>query len=163
MLCAAGAQCKPDLQAMSKRLSSRYATVDGAQREMLKLTTDTLLSMSPGPYSSTPSIFPASLINIPVNFISSRLIFDTPFSKTYCTPAPRPARPIMFRVPDSNWSGKKSGWISLSELLPVPPLTMGESSIPSRTYNPPVPCGPRRDLWPVKASMSMSPDAASTG
>lgn len=59
----------------------------------------------------------------------------------------------MFNVPDSNLSGKKSGWVNECDKLPVPPdinglqISFNLSSI----INPPIPWGPNRLLWPVKA------------
>ena len=38
--------------------------------------------------------------------------------------------------------------------MPVPPANNGSTSVPFLTYMPPVPCGPRSDLCPVKQRIS---------
>ena len=60
--------------------------------------------------------------------------------------------PGVFKVPLSILSGRKSGWIIDSELLPVPPSFKEDISMLSEIYNPPVPCNPKSDLWPGKAN-----------
>ena len=59
----------------------------------------------------------------------------------------------MFNVPDSNLSGKKSGWVSECDKLPVPPNINGLqiSFNLLSIIKPPIPWGPNRLLWPVKA------------
>ena len=59
----------------------------------------------------------------------------------------------MFNVPDSNLSGKKSGWVNECDKLPVPPRIKGLHILfnSSSIINPPIPWGPNKLLWPVKA------------
>ena len=65
-----------------------------------------------------------------------------------------PIIPGIFNVPDSNLSGKKSGCVKEWDKLPVPPKIVGVqiSFSLSSMINPPIPCGPRRLLCPVKAN-----------
>ena len=71
----------------------------------------------------------------------------------------------MFGVPGSKRSGRKSGTSSVWEILPVPPLKSGSileaSSL--RIRKPPIPCGPRSPLCPVKASASSFNSSISIG
>ena len=67
-------------------------------------------------------------------------------------PSFKPTIPGIFNVPDSNLSGRKSGWFSAWERLPVPPKINGRhiSFSSSLIIKPPIPCGPSKLLWPVK-------------
>ena len=66
-------------------------------------------------------------------------------------PWSRPTIPGIFKVPHSNLSGRKSGWVKREELLPVPPTKTDLASAfnLSSIIKPPIPWGPRRDLCPV--------------
>ena len=84
-------------------------------------------------------------------------MLSTPILFINSSPAFSPYMPAILSVPASNLSGRKSGTVSKSETLPVPPLISGSISgtVSSLIINPPVPWGPSRDLWPVKQRMSM--------
>jgi len=66
------------------------------------------------------------------------------------TPAPNPAIPGVFIVPDSMQSGRKSGWNSSPIDCSVPPSFKGRREISGPIYKKPVPWGPTTLLWPER-------------
>ena len=80
-------------------------------------------------------------------------MFSMPSFLINLMPSFKPTIPGIFNVPDSNLSGKKSGWLSAWERLPVPPNINGShiSLSSSLIIKPPIPWGPSKLLWPVNA------------
>ena len=92
-------------------------------------------------------------------------MFSMPSFLINLMPSFKPTIPGIFNVPDSNLSGKKSGWLSAWERLPVPPNINGShiSLSSSLIIKPPIPWGPSKLLWPVKAKALKLNSAKSTG
>ena len=152
--CIRGAQCSPERTSIPAAESRAATTSCGSKPVTLKLTTPTRGESAGGPYSVTPGMPRKLSINPAASSCSWRGKKDDFCSDNQLNPAPRPAMPGTFRLPDSYRSGIDCGCSGSSLRLPVPPWRIGcsRSSIPGAIAKMPVPSGPRSPLCPGAAS-----------
>src|SRR3989337_615280 len=94
---------------------------------------DSELLFQPASHFLRFPIRPIPSTNSSSSTLSFRRTASIPLRSNHARETPRPAIPTLFGVPDSRASGKKSGWRSDSERLPVPPSISGTTGTPSRT------------------------------